>query len=200
MGITLAINPGGIQHDDKLGFSHNTTGFTTKNVHVLVPWTEPVNIRLEAGIEPTTGGPTQQRPKAQKKLEDTMQRRIKVTTKRHAFYNSIDVFRSCRPCSEWTRRFMLGRKHSAAINSTWNRELWCLFRYLNWTHLAMFQSILFMGGITVFSDIRRPQLTVGYLQFRYDFSSHGYIDMINMNIYIYIFIYLFISDPCPLSS
>ena len=53
----------------------------------------------------------------------------------------------------------------------------------------MFQSILFMGGITVFSDIRRPQLTVGYLQFRYDFSSHGYIDMINMNIYI--FIYLF---------
>ena len=62
----------------------------------------------------------------------------------------------------------------------------------------MFQSILFMGGITVFSDIRRPQLTVEYLQFRYDFSHHGYSDMINK--YIYIYIHLFSSDPFPLSS
>ena len=138
---------------DKLGFNHMTR-FSTKNVHGLAPWTSEYQV-----------GSGNRTNNWWTKATETWPPRDMRSIIRYVWALCFEVVH------DW-RRFILGSEHSAAINSTWIRKLWCLLRYPHWRHFAMFHT--FHVGITVFSDIHRPKHTVGYLQFRYNFS-HGYI-------------------------
>ena len=166
MGITLAINPGGIQHDDKLGFSHMTR-FSTKNVHGLVPWTSEYQV-----------GSGNRTNNWWTKATETWPPRDMRSIIRYVWALCFEVVH------DW-RRFILGSEHSAAINSTWIRELWCLFRYLNWRHLAMLHT--FHGGV--------PRYSVTYI------GQNTQLGTSNLGTtFLIMDIFIFSSDSFPLNS